>query len=50
VTRLVRYEAYELIDAAIAREKLKNWRRDWKIRPVEEMNPDWEDPYLTLNR
>ena len=51
VSRLVWYEAYERIDEAIAREKaLKKWRRDWKIRLIEEMNPEWEDLYLALNR
>lgn len=51
VNRLVWYEAYEQISDAIAREKeLKKWRRDWKIRLIEEMNPAWEDLYLTLNR
>jgi len=51
VTRLVWYEAYEQISDAIAREKeLKKWRRDWKIRLIEEMNPEWEDLYLTLNQ
>jgi hypothetical protein len=31
---------------AIAREKeLKNWRRDWKIRLIEEENPGWVDLY-----
>jgi putative endonuclease len=51
VTRLVWYEAYERIDEAIAREKaLKKWQRDWKIRLIEEMNPEWEDLYLILNR
>jgi putative endonuclease len=51
VNRLVWYEAYEQITDAIAREKeLKKWRRDWKIRLIEEMNPEWEDLYLTLNR
>ena len=51
VTRLVWYEAYERIDEAIAREKaLKKWRRDWKIRLIEEMNPEWEDLYLALNQ
>ncbi|HVL71104.1 MAG TPA: GIY-YIG nuclease family protein [Beijerinckiaceae bacterium] len=51
VDRLVWYESYERIDEAIAREKmLKKWRRDWKIRLIEEMNPDWIDLSATLNR
>jgi putative endonuclease len=51
VNRLVCYEAYEQITDAIAREKeLKKWRRDWKIRLIEEMNPEWEDLYLAHNR
>ena len=29
---------------AITREKaLKAWKRDWKIRLIEEGNPDWRD-------
>jgi putative endonuclease len=49
VTRLVWYETYDLIDEAITREKsLKKWRRDWKIRLIEEMNPDWSDLYASL--
>lgn len=51
VTRLVWYEGYARIDEAIAREKaLKKWRRDWKIRLIEEMNPEWEDLCLSLNQ
>jgi putative endonuclease len=51
VDRLVWYEAYARIDEAIAREKaLKKWRRDWKLRLIEEMNPEWEDLYLGLSR
>jgi putative endonuclease len=51
VTRRVWYGSYERIDEAIAREKaLKKWRRDWKIRLIEEMNPEWEDLYLVLNQ
>jgi putative endonuclease len=51
VDKLVWYETYEQIDEAITREKsLKKWRRDWKIRLIEEMNPDWEDLYLILNQ
>jgi putative endonuclease len=51
VDRLVWYEIYERIDEAIAREKnIKKWRRDWKIRLIEEMNPEWSDLYEALNR
>jgi putative endonuclease len=51
VDRLVWYEGYDRIDEAIGREKmLKKWRRDWKIRLIEDLNPDWSDLYATLNR
>ena len=51
VDRLVWYEGYDHIDEAIGREKmLKKWRRDWKIRLIEDLNPDWSDLYATLNR
>jgi len=44
VTRLVYMEAYASPREAIQREKqLKNWRRDWKIRLIEEDNLDWSD-------
>ena len=44
VTRLVYMETYASPQEAIAREKqLKNWHRDWKIRLIEEENPDWSD-------
>ena len=33
-----------MLYAAIRREKqLKEWRRAWKIRLVESMNPEWID-------
>lgn len=42
VTLLVYYECHETMDAAIAREKLlKRWRREWKYRLIEQMNPTW---------
>jgi len=51
VHRLVWYEEYGLIADAIAREKqLKKWRRDWKIRLIEESNPEWVDLYEGLVR
>jgi len=49
LTRLVWMRRYERIEDAIDEEKrLKGWRRDWKIKLIEETNPDWDDLYLTL--
>ena len=46
VTKLVWFEIYEDAPTAIAREKeLKKWRRDWKIRLIEESNSQWIDLY-----
>lgn len=44
VQRLVWYAVADSMEAAITREKqLKTWRRDWKLRLIEEHNPDWDD-------
>ncbi len=44
VFRLTRYEIYDDMPAAIAREKqLKNWHRDWKINLILSENPQWID-------
>jgi putative endonuclease len=44
LTRLVYFEIFDGVAAAIAREKqLKKWRRDWKIALIEEANLDWHD-------
>jgi len=46
VDKLVWFEIYDDAQAAIAREKeLKKWRRDWKIRLIEEQNPGRVDRY-----
>jgi putative endonuclease len=46
VNKLVWFEIYDDAITAIAREKeLKKWRRDWKIRLIEEENPGWVDLY-----
>jgi putative endonuclease len=43
---LVYYEVHGDMSAAITREKqLKKWNRIWKIRLIEEMNPNWLDLY-----
>ena len=44
LTRLVLAEPYPTIGEAIAREKaMKEWQRAWKVRRIEEDNPDWRD-------
>ncbi len=46
VHMLVYYEQHENHESAIQREKqLKVWKRKWKIRIIEEMNPEWKDLY-----
>ena len=46
VDKLVWFEIYSDILTAITREKeLKKWRRDWKVRLIEETNPNWDDLY-----
>ena len=49
VTLLVWYECYDDAITAIMREKqIKKWRRDWKIRLIEESNPEWGDLYVGI--
>lgn len=44
VTRLVYYELFNDVHAAIRREKeIKGWARKKKIALIESMNPKWED-------
>jgi putative endonuclease len=51
VKRLVYYEVYQDIKDAILREKrLKKWKRKWKIKLIEEKNPNWEDLYYKLTK
>ena len=46
VHTLVWYEVHETMEPAIQREKaIKNWKRDWKIKVIEDMNPGWLDLY-----
>lgn len=46
---LVYYEVYEDPETAINREKqLKWWRRDWKIKLIEEKNPEWKNLYSDI--
>ncbi|EMD82720.1 GIY-YIG nuclease family protein [Pacificimonas flava] len=46
LTRLVWYADFDRIEDAIAREKqIKAWKRAWKIREIESLNPRWDDLY-----
>jgi putative endonuclease len=49
VNKLVYYEECGDINVAIQREKqLKNWKRSWKIKLIEDFNPEWKDLYDKL--
>ena len=44
VVRLVYFEEYASITEARGRERsLKRWRRDWKLKLVDQLNPEWRD-------
>ena len=46
---LVYYEQTDNVESAISREKaMKKWNREWKIKRINEMNPNWDDLYLSL--
>ncbi len=50
VDRLVYYEHFEDVEAAIRREKrLKRYNRGWKISLIEEENPNWVDLYPSIS-
>ena len=49
VHTLVYYEAHNDIQEAIIREKqIKKWNRRWKLRLIEERNPEWRDLYYEV--
>ena len=51
VNRLVRVETFRDVYDAIKREKqLKKWKRAWKIKLIEQDNPEWRDLYPELIR
>ena len=49
VTQLVWYELHPTMETAIQREKqIKRWKRAWKLKLIEDSNPDWMDLYEEL--
>ena len=48
-TRLVWFEAFDDLEEARQRElQIKEWKRAWKIKRIEEKNLEWVDLYPTL--
>ena len=49
VHRLVYYEIAENAEVALTRERqIKKWNRVWKLKLIEERNPEWKDLYDSL--
>ena len=50
IHRLVYFEQHADIEAALQREKrLKQWNRAWKVRLIEQSNPNWVDLYRGIS-
>jgi putative endonuclease len=46
---LVYFEMHNDVSEALKREKqLKKWNRSWKIRLIEEKNPEWMELYDSI--
>ena len=42
--RLVWFERFENIhDARQLEKRMKAWKREWKVKRIEELNPEWRD-------
>ncbi len=48
--KLIYFEEFENGNEAMIREKqFKKWKREWKVKLIEEMNPAWADLSLNWN-
>ena len=46
---LVWYEIHDSIETARQRElQMKDWKRVWKLREIEGLNPEWEDLFENI--
>jgi putative endonuclease len=49
VKMLVHYEVFESVHDAIHREdRLKKWKRKWKVNLIQRSNLEWDDLYETF--
>jgi putative endonuclease len=47
---LVWFERFDdLQDARACEFRMKKWHRAWKVKLIEQRNPDWQDLFETLN-
>ena len=48
--KLIYFEEWEDgFEATIREKQLKKWKRDWKVKLIEDMNPTWMDISLNWN-
>jgi putative endonuclease len=48
--KLIYFEELDNGQEAERREKqMKKWKRNWKIKLIEDMNPDWNDLSMNWN-
>lgn len=48
--KLIYFEEFENGEEASIRERqFKKWKRDWKIKLIEEINPSWMDLSMNWN-
>ena len=46
---LVWFQAFgDLQEARLRELQMKEWKRLWKLRVIEEMNPEWDDLFESL--
>ena len=51
ISNLVYFEIHNTAESAITKEKqIKKWNRAWKLRLIEEKNPQWIDLYDEICR
>ena len=49
INKLIYTEEFNDVHAAIYREKcIKKWNRSWKLKLIEQYNPEWEDLYAKM--
>jgi putative endonuclease len=47
--KLVYFENFDSKERALTRERqMKKWKRDWKLKIINDMNPNWDDLYDSI--